>query len=66
MTAKGASLVEAMLATQARGATLVYVITRLRVVTQVVAHGTRALGPKRPLDAAVGATCVVVSAALLV
>lgn len=66
MAAEGASLVEAVLATNSRGATLVNVIAGFGVVAELVTHGARALGPKWPLNTAVGATGIVVRAALLV
>lgn len=66
MAPKGAPLVEAVLAAEAWRLALVDVLARLRVVGQLEAHGTRALGAKRALDAAVRAAGVVVRAALLV
>lgn len=66
MTSEGASLVETVLTADAQRMAFIHVLTRLRVVAQLVAHGTGALGSKRALDAAVSAARVVVRAALLI
>ncbi len=66
MAAEGASLVEAVLTADARRMAFIEILTRLWVVTQLEAHGTRALGSKRALDAAVSAARIVIRAALLI
>lgn len=66
MAAEGASLVEAVLATNSRGATLIDVVAGFGIVAELVTHRACALGPKWPLNTAVGAAGIVVRAALLV
>lgn len=66
VASEGASLIEAVLTAQTRRFTLVHVLARLRVVTELEPRGTRTLGPERALDAAVGATGIVIAATLLI
>ena len=60
VAAERASLVKAVLATQSGGITLVYILTCLGVIAQLIAHRARALSPKGSLHAPMGAASVVV------
>lgn len=66
VAAEWASLVKAVLATNSGRTALVNIITGFRVIAQLITHGARALGPKRPLNTTVCAASIVVRAALLV
>lgn len=66
MAAERAPLVEAVLAAESRWAALIDILAGFGVVAQLKTHRAGTLGPERPLDAAVGAAGIVVSAALLI
>lgn len=66
MAAERASLIKTVLATETRRTALINVLTGFGVIGQLIAHRAGALGPKRPLDAAMGAAGVVVRTAFLI
>lgn len=66
VAAERPSLIKAVLATQSRRITLIHILTGFRVIAQLIAHRTCALGPKWPLDTTMGAASIVVRAALLI
>lgn len=66
VAAEGAPLIKAVLAAESGGAALIDVLAGFGVIAQLKTHRARALGPKRPLNAAVSAAGVVVRTALLI
>lgn len=60
VAAERASVIKAMLATNSRGVALIYILTCLGVIAQLVSNGASALSPKWPLNTTMSAACVVV------